>query len=616
MVQAGHLTPISDHYLTKPDQPSYVMAWRLEPKRELGVPVPGSYRFISDSRPINAATRPQTFRYPPLSDLGAHFRNDHWAVVQDVRNFFYAMPVHPRHQRYWVVRAPGPSDPTWNIDTPPPLDPLTSRPIYRPHQLFQFTCLPMGWSGSPYVMHKTVQFLVRRLQQRGVIVCWCVDDVLIVGPRHEVQLALAEFLRLMARLGMQVHPSKGFRTPRSRFIYLGIGIDLGRMEWFVPPHRQAILASRAARTRHHALTHARHVPARALARVAGTAISLRLPSPAIPHWARSLFDCLRAPATASFDPRRLWRQSCRLPKQALRDLEQLEHLPILWPRQPIRCGAPEAQVVTDASTRGCGGRLGDQDSVDWVAGYWTTQHVSGEINFLELEAARRVVQAFVNRLRGLRARILTDNTSVLQLLNNHSSRSQQLMAAYRPLFTFLAENNILLPARHIATTANVLADNLSRRADPQEFGISELLLHAAVRRWHRQPTIDLFASGEHHQPGLPYSTRWASAGGAHDAFLQPWVGVLWLTPPLALMNWVVPRLASSGATGYLLHPVWPGQPCWQSLMAIRTDFLEIDIQDYITINPNNPATPELLRDSRWAFQLPFVNGDPDSIDEL
>jgi hypothetical protein len=608
MVALGRLSLCAD----QSPRPPFVMAWRGEEKREEGRST-GKFRFIADARPVNEATKARPFKYPSLGDVGMHFQPGHYAVAQDLKSFFFLMPLHQRHQQFFVVQSPRARDDTFGILTPPPLHPSTGEPMYEPGRYYHYRCLAQGWNLSPFVMNKAVQFLIRRLQRRpGITVVWYVDDVLLVGPKAAVIAALAEFLTLMADLGMTVHPTKGWKRPLQRFVYLGIGVDISRQIWFVPDYKMVVLAERAARTRQHALSHRRFVPARALARVAGTAISLRLASPAILHWCRALFDCLRQTSTPSFDPRRMWRQDCRLTRQALRDLQQLEHLPLLWSWAPFRSGAPDIQMMTDASTRGYGGHLGGQTSTDWVTGYWMDQHVSGDINTLELEAARRTLVAFVNRIRGLRVRLYTDNMSVLAIFNRHASRSARMMQAYRPIFEFLSQNRIAVSARHVATADNVLADDLSRLGDHQEFGIANSLLQLAVSRWHRQPTIDLFASDEYHQPGMPYSTRWASVGGAHDAFLQPWTGMLWLTPPLTMINWVVARLAETSAAAYLLHPTWPGQPYWGSLVALRSDYIEIaDISQYVLPNPNNPSIPEVLRDPRWTFQLSLIVGNAD-----
>ena len=127
-------------------------------------------------------------------------------------------------------------------------------------------------------------------------------------------------------------------------------------------------------------------------------------------------------------------------------------------------------------------------------------HVSGDINCLELEAARRTLTAFVDRIRGLRVRLYTDNMSVLAIFNRHASRSARMMTAYRPIFEFLSQNRIAVSDRHITTADNVLADDLSRLGDHQEFGISNSLLQLAVTRWGRRPTADLFDRAVEHSP--------------------------------------------------------------------------------------------------------------------
>ena len=137
-------------------------------------------------------------------------------------------------------------------------------------------------------------------------------------------------------------------------------------------------------------------------------------------------------------------------------------------------------MVSDSSLKGFGVYMGS----DWVAGSWsedttlvlptTCNHVGSSpvmerdfvnfknINELELWPIVVGLKRWSHKLRNKTLTLFTDNTQVMYMLINGSSRNPVCMSWIREIYWICVFNNIELQPKYINTHNNLVADTLSR----------------------------------------------------------------------------------------------------------------------------------------------------------
>jgi hypothetical protein len=307
-----------------------------------------------------------------------------------------------------------------------------------------------------------------------------------------------------------------------------------------------------------------------------------------------------------------------LTHQAVRDICTIAESAHLWRETPFQPPTTSATLWTDASTKGYGG-WGHLDEdvaapLDSLSGFWQDRHVSGEINVLELQAVILAVRMNHSKLAGRDVRLWTDNRCVMAVVQNYRSRSPTVMVEYRELYRLLQDNNMTLQASWIDTKSNYVADGLSRASDPTEYSLDPTLPQLAMDRWGIQLTHDCFAADWAHQPGMSYDSRWASIDATRvDTMPVPWNRhtEYWWTPAANFITQTLFKIGNGKAHGVLLTPDWPSAPWWRRAQLLSSDSVTVaDMTRYVHSLPNNSATPEPLRNLRWAYRLWRIPGSP------
>jgi hypothetical protein len=589
------------YYLPPDAKPKYCSPVRGEPKFTEGVQQ-DDFRIIQDLRKLNVHLQDRVIKYETAADLPLLADASDAATSVDFSKFFYSFPLAEQDWKYTCCRAPLTPHPR-TVGTDASGHPIDASGLltYLPGAYYVMTCLPMGLSLSPFVVLKCTRWVIAWVRRQNANVLWFVDDVLLLAARHRLRSLTHRFCQLVQRLGLILNPDKGWKENRTRFTFLGIGVDLARREFFIPPYKLEALTARCRQTLMHARSHGCRVPARAVARLTGTAVSLMLASPILPLFLRSLHDVIRT--------RGHWTGSVYLTHQALTDIRTLSSLGQLYQWAPFAPPRTRATIFTDASTRGYGGH-GSTPTAQLldVSGMWDTQHTCGEINRLELQAVILYLRANQLQLHGLPITLRSDNSSVVAVCNRHSSRSTDMMGTYRELYTLLRSNGNTLQASHITTLDNWRADTLSRTRDATDFCYNPALLAQAEQRWDVVCTVDRFASSTCHQ-ALPYESRYPCSDALRtDTFTATWHGMAWLTPPLALMASTLQKVELDNAPAVLVCPDWEAAPWYPRLQRLQQDSFPFNTGDMVTVHPNNPAFPEVLRNHRWKFRVWLLLG--------
>ena len=124
----------------------------------------------------------------------------------------------------------------------------------------------------------------------------------------------------------------------------------------------------------------------------------------------------------------------------------------------------EVDFYTDASANpelGCGG-ISDQD---WFIMQWDEEFITKyqpSINYLELYAVTVAVVNWLHKYRNKRITIFCDNMSVVNMINNTTSKCKNCMVLLRIMVLQGLTMNVRISAKHVPGKFNIYADMLSR----------------------------------------------------------------------------------------------------------------------------------------------------------
>ena len=134
--------------------------------------------------------------------------------------------------------------------------------------------------------------------------------------------------------------------------------------------------------------------------------------------------------------------------------------------KPFRFVFPSAYDIT--MTSDASGAIGYGCVLDkyWFRGtwndvWWTNQNIA----LLELIPVYIGVKLWQQKLSNNTLNVLTDNESLVAMINSFFSREKSINRLLKELALFCMNNNIVIRAHHLPGKSNVLADKLSRNID-------------------------------------------------------------------------------------------------------------------------------------------------------
>ncbi|XP_043199553.1 uncharacterized protein LOC122389279 isoform X2 [Amphibalanus amphitrite] len=275
---------------------------------------------------------------------------------------------------------------------------------------------------------------------------------------------------------------------------------------------------------------------------------------------------------------------------------------------PASC---DLQLSTDASETGWGATL-STPVAQTASGFWRPEVSAETSNFRELLAVYFALLSFCSTLRGKTVEILSDNITVVALINKLGSADRRLDAIAQNIWEFAFEHQVMLVAHHIAGYLNVDPDELSRIPLRHEW-----TLHPAVfqqlERMFGPHTIDRFASLS--TALLPvYNSRFRDPGTAGvDALGQnDWQQHNnFINPPFRLVARVLDAVQAQRAEATLIAPMWPGQPWMERLRRLSVCpplRLPPVTQACIPLLPHQQIEPH--RNRRWTLFAWRISGEP------
>eukprot|EP00170_Pyropia_yezoensis_P008373 contig_34991_g8401 len=213
---------------------------------------------------INQFIAPRLFRYQRLSHFASTLFPDEHPVSWDVRDAFYHVRIWPADRMFFRFIVGG--------------------VVYEPR------VLPFCMKLSPWAWTKVMRPVVAALRLKGYIVMAYVDDFAATGCGARPSSAASAtagrsaILTLFHKLGIHVHPTKGVACGTQRLPLLGLQVDTRRRLLLLPRERLDKVIGQAKMLLSAASARSRKVPARALSRFTGTAVSCALAMPSARYY--------------------------------------------------------------------------------------------------------------------------------------------------------------------------------------------------------------------------------------------------------------------------------------------------------------------------------------------
>lgn len=561
------------------------------------VPKKGSkkYRLVIDLRELNATQTPATCEVETLRELRAQLRPKDHMVAMDLTDGYFHLSIREEDRKYFGFR-------------------IGSR-------TFRMVAVPFGWNHAPRLFTMLMQPLVQEMRApgsagrrrerssatrpnkerrtRGARMLVYMDDFLLMAKTKRATANLRDrFVSLAARLGLALQKEKCVWEPTRRLVHLGLVVDSEEGLFQVDEIKASKCRTLAKQILSESARSQRRVPKRQLAQLVGLAQFFDLAVKGARFHLRELHDVIGSLQG--------WAGRVVLTKQALRDLRYWCQLRAASTGMPIWRPIETAVLHTDSSDFAWGAVLnGDHPA----RGLWTATEAEHHITLKELMAVTRAIHTYAPLLAGKHVLHYEDNQAVVAVINSVTSRSPAMMAELRKLWAILDANSITLHTTYIRSEENVLADDLSRLVDEDDWvlctDVFELL---QARTAH---TVDRFSSPENAR--LPrFNTRWAAPGSeAVDALSLPdsaWrLERNWCNPPWSLLLKLALKLEQSGAAATVLTPDWPRATWFPLLTELADTVMRFRAKPGLFVPGRSHAQRRTMPPPRWdvlAFCIP------------
>lgn len=491
------------------------------------VPKPdGKRRFVINLKALYEFVDSPHFKMEDIRCASSLLSRNCFMCVIDLKDAYYAIPIHKKHQKYLKFR--------WNGN------------------LYQYTCLAFGLSIAPRLYTKILRPVFRYLRSQGYISNSYLDDSLLCGKTHQDCMS-------------NLNATMKLLQPEHKVKYLGFYLDSSNMTISLIPSKRAKLIAKCDQIYKQV-----KIQLQDLAEFVGLLISA---IPAVEYgqiYTRHLeFEKTKALVANNWN----FSESIVLSNLAKGEIEWwMINLPSS--NRLIRSDIYDCIITTDASLTG------------WVAecnfsetkGQWTETEKHMLIDELELTAIFHGLRSFV-KTKMFHILCRTDNTTALSYINRFGGcRSMRCHNIAKEIWKWCQERQGFMTATYINTRDNVIADALSRsKKDESDFMLDKTQFLQICESFGI-PEIDLFATHKTNQckdfisflPD-PFSL-WV------DSFTYSWDGIFFYAfPPFNMITRVLNKIKQERSRGIVVAPYWPSQswfPIFTTLVTSRIIYLQ------------------------------------------
>ena len=494
----------------------------------------GGFRPILDLAPLNRYLRKMKFKMDSPQSIRKEVREGDWACSLDLKDAYFHVQIRSSDRKWLRFLWDG--------------------------QVYQYKVLPFGLSLSPWAFTRLVRDLLEICRAQRTRLHTYIDDWLVLASNRIDCRAQSSHLKSLAtRLGFVVNEEKSDLVPSQTFTYLGMTFN-SRLRTVRPTEARVQAFSSLLSS----LLSSHRSSARRLFKALGTMESL---SPLLPL-GRVHKRPLQRELAKRFD-QTSGRWNTKIQTSSWLHLAVGQWRDQQWINQPvpITLPPPSATIYTDASEKGWGAHWDNLTA----EGMWLDRDHPRHINNLELEAVYNALVEFQASLPLGVILIRSDNSTVVALINNQGgTRAPSLSRRAEQILLWAQSKGWTLQAKHVAGSANVLADLLSRpdKLIQTEWTITHQALERIWAQWDK-PMVDLFATKFSQR--LPiYVSPVPDPEAYHvDAMDLNWSNLqAYAFPPWSILDSVIKKARLEGPNLILVAPFWPAKTWFPSLTSL------------------------------------------------
>lgn len=506
-------------------------------------------RLVTDCRQINLHIDTPTFTQEGIAGVAELIKPEDDLFSVDLKSGFHHVPIHRDYWKYFGIQWRG--------------------------QYYVWTFFPFGVSCAPYFFYKVVRPVVVYFRENFIRISPFVDDFLSMSQPAFTTDQRDFILQTFTELGWEINWEKSELEAKKELVFVG---------YIVSTHGQRGPWLRVTAAKIHKLKRSIKrclslgtVTARGLARITGQCISM---TKAILPAKLLLRNTYRVLST-----RQNWDSLVTLDRPAEQDLRWWYTAVNNWNGAPLGQKAVQAQVETDASSRGWGAVLRskeiqqEQKAIHTTtqtlnleaSGLWTGEVSFQHSNYRELLAILMGLLSFKELLKGLHVQILSDNITSVAYVNQLGGPSVQMSNLMTTIWQTAQEYNITLSAKHLAGKLNGHADRLSRIHSPYEWRLNPSVFRLLNAMWGPH-TVDRFASMRSTQLRRYNSLYWDPKTEGVDCLAQNWTGENnFVNPPFWMLGRILHLITVQQVEATVIAPYWPGQRWFQRLKAMAVE---------------------------------------------
>lgn len=423
------------------------------------VPKKGSakWRPITDcKRPIGTSinsymsTTFHNFCYTTIDNVIEMLNPGTFMASVDISAAYRSILIHPSQWKYQGISWKVDGNQTYLLDT---------------HLCFGLRC-------APYLFTQISNFVIRCLRRRGFTRCTAyLDDFFVTGStENECRLAQQALISILRSLGFFIAWDKCI-SPTQEITYLGISLNTREMSVKIPSGKMQKLRDELK-----FFSGKKRATVKQIQRLCGILAHCSKIIKGGRTFSHRIIELLKG-----------WHpgvKRIRLSDRFRYDISWWESFASIFNGKNLMVKHNFGQgplFTTDSCIEG----YGLWTEHDWQAGYfnctdtpnlstldsthshWVNVHLQDKgscdnINVLELIPVWLSLVRCAATWRDLHVVCLTDNSSVMAMINKGCSTNEMCMILLRDIFWRCAINNVHLTARHISGNLNVVADSLSR----------------------------------------------------------------------------------------------------------------------------------------------------------
>ena len=422
--------------------------------------------------------------------------------------------------------------------------------------LYEFTCLPNGYSAAPRVFTKIMKPIFSTLRSEGFLSVFYLDDSLLVANSfEECERNIQRTEELLMETGFVINRKKSSFIPSQEILFLGFILNSETMTVRLPGDKVDNIIKSAED-----LLGLEVIKIRKLARFIGLVVSVL---PAMTHGAlfyRFLeLDKIQALKENCGD----FEKNCKLSNDSKEEV-------LWWKNNVSKSGkhigipSPTFCITTDASKSGWGCIF----KTESANGNWTETEAEEHINVLELKAIYFGLKSFFKSTKSAHIRIKSDNTTAIAYINSMGGvKSKDCLVIAKAIWIWAIDNDLHLSAEHIPGSKNVLADKASRVFDENtEWELMEKYFSQVDRKFGPFE-IDLFASRLNKKVDKYCAWKPDPFAAFIDAFSANWVSFYFYAfPPFSMILRSLEKVSREQSSGVILVPLWTTQAWFPKVM--------------------------------------------------